>query len=121
MAEVLLKTQNVRGLVEDRKRRELFYNINQSKYNIILLQEIHSTPQVEVQWKTEFGGDIYFSHGTRASRGTCILIKRSVGKTIHSVITDNEGRWVILDIISIFLHSKKNGNLENATVSRLVG
>ena len=98
MAQLLIKSQNVRGLVDDRKRREVFFKLNKSKYNVFFLQETHSDSQCEQQWHSEFGGDIIFSHGTRASRGTCILFKKSVGKEIHSVITDNDGRYVIVDV-----------------------
>ena len=98
MAQLLIKSQNVRGLVDDRKRREVFYKLNKSKFNVFFLQETHSDSQCEQQWREDFMGDILFSHGTRTSRGTCILFKRSLGKEIHSVKTDDQGRFVIADV-----------------------
>ena len=38
------------------------------------------------------------SHGTSNSRGTCILIHKSVPITLHKHITDPNGRYVILDV-----------------------
>ena len=98
MSAILIKSQNVRGLVDDRKRREVFHKFNKSKFNVFLLQETHIYPECEQQRRAEFGGDIYFSHGTRSSRGTCILFKKNLGKTVHNSQIDTEGRYVILDV-----------------------
>ena len=98
MANLVIKSLNVRGLRDDRKRREMFHALHKSKYNFFLLQETHSTKECETQWRTEWGGDVYYSHGTNVARGTCILIKKNVGKQVHNVIVDANGRYVILDI-----------------------
>ena len=98
MDEIKIKSQNVRGLRDNKKRRELFHAFNKSKYNIFLLQETHSTVECEVQWRTEWGGDIYYSHGTNVARGTCILIKKNLNRIIHDATTDTNGRYTILDI-----------------------
>ena len=92
------KSQNVRGLQDNLKRRQLFHSFHLSKYNIFLLQETHSTTNCEQQWKNEWGGEIFFSHGTSNSRGVCILIKNNFSKAIHSYKSDNNGRYIILDI-----------------------
>ena len=97
MANLLIKSLNVRGLRDDRKRREMFHVFHKSKYNIFLIQETHSTKECEIQWRTEWGGDIYYSHGTNVARGTCILIEKSLGKQVHDVVVDDDGRYVILD------------------------
>ena len=95
---ILFKSLNVRGLGDDKKRRQLFYKLNTSKYQIFLLQETHSSEVNVQQWRSEWGGDIYFSHGTTASRGTCIMFKKSVNVIIHGLRTDSEGRYIIMDI-----------------------
>ena len=92
------KSQNVRGLQDNSKRRQLFHSFNLSKYNIFLLQETHSAANCEQQWKNEWGGEIYFSHGTTNSRGVCILLKNNFNKIVHSHKSDNNGRYIILDI-----------------------
>ena len=98
MVSIKIKSQNVRGLVDNKKRRQIFHYFNKSDYHIYLLQEAHCDEKSEHQWKAEWGGDIFFCHGTRESRGVCILIKNSITKIIHNVIKDNEGRYIILDI-----------------------
>ena len=93
-----LKSQNARGLAEDKKRRELFHKFHKSKFGIFLVQETHSTAKVEQQWKNEWGGTIIFSHGSSNSRGTCILFKNNINMVIHGSQIDTEGRYVIIDI-----------------------
>ena len=60
---------NVRGLGDTVKRRSggqfLFFTGNVSD---------------EAVWRNEWGGEIYFSHGTSHSKGVCILINRAVKK-----------------------------------------
>ena len=98
MGSVKILSHNVRGLVDSKKRRQVFHKFNGSNYQIFLLQETHSDINSEKQWKAEWGAEIIFSHGTRDSRGTCILIKNSVSRTIHEIIKDDNGRYVIIDI-----------------------
>ena len=93
-----IKSQNVNGIVDNQKRNQVFYNFKQSKYHIFLIQEAHSTFETETKWKSEWCGDILFSHGTTESRGTCILFKENISKKIHQVISDQGGRYLILDI-----------------------
>ena len=95
---VHLKSQNVRGLGDNKKRREIFHKFHKSKYHIFLLQETHSSIDMEKQWKSEWGGDIYFSHGSTNSRGVCVLLKNNFSRLILGSQSDVEGRYVILDI-----------------------
>ena len=95
---VHIKSQNVRGLKDNLKRRKIFHSYQISKYNIFLLQETHSDSICEQQWKNEWGGEIFFSHGTTNSRGVCILLKNTFSRTIYSCKSDNNGRFLILDI-----------------------
>ena len=72
---VKIVTQNVRGLRNYEKRKSVIYFLKQ-KADVICLQETHSEKDDEQRWEIEFGGDIYWSHGTTASKGVAILIKR---------------------------------------------
>ena len=62
------------------------------------MQETHTTKSIEKRWKTEWGGKVYFSHGTLAARGVAILMKRNTNIKIHNCTRDEEGRFLILDI-----------------------
>ena len=95
--EISIFSQNVRGLRGAEKRRQLFYKFHSSKHQLFFLQETHSTQQIESQWSSEWGGKIYFSHGTSESRGVCILIKNSISIDVHNTVALPTGRLLLLD------------------------
>ncbi len=66
--------------------------------DVVCLQETHSLPQDVEQWKNEWDGDIYFSHGQGNARGVCIMIKPGLLHTIHTVVCDDMGRYIMLDL-----------------------
>ena len=63
-----------------------------------MLQEVHSTCEVEKQWYAEWGYNIHFCHGQSDARGVCILFKNNFDYEIHNTISDNSGRYLILDV-----------------------
>ena len=89
---------NVRGLGDKEKRREVFHLFNNKPHQIFMLQETHSTNEVVKIWKSEWGHNIVYSHGDSRSRGVAILIKNDLSHEIHSIKSDNKGRYIILDI-----------------------
>lgn len=93
-----IASYNVNGLLDETKRRKIFRHLHEKKFEMICLQESHSTKEVEKRWKTEWGGRIFYAHGTRASRGTCILLKKHLKTKIHFVERDPEGRYLIMDL-----------------------
>ena len=66
---------NARGIRSFEKRKVLFHWLAKDKPDIIFLQETYSTPEVENIWKSQWRGDIHFSHGLEHSRGVMILVK----------------------------------------------
>ena len=98
MVELGIRSQNVRGIADATKRRQVFYWLHNKPEEIIFLQEAHCTPDAEALWRTEWGGDIFFAHGTRNSRGVCILFKNKITKKIHNSQSDPNGRYIILDV-----------------------
>ena len=66
---------NVRGIRSFDKRKALFHWLSKEKSNIIFWQETYSTPEVENIWKSQWRGDIFFSHGSEHSRGVMILLR----------------------------------------------
>jgi len=64
----------------------------------VCLQETHSIVENERKWRTEWKGEIYFSHGDSKSRGTAILFGSRFYPTVHSTYLDNNGRLVVLDL-----------------------
>ena len=89
-------TSNVRGLADNTKRRELFHYLHLKKINCAFLQEVHSIKASEKFWSTQWGTKIWFSHGTNKARGVAILLDKTFPFKVHNVLTDNEGRYVML-------------------------
>ena len=92
---------NARGLNQARKRRQLLRWLHNYKFDVIFLQETYSTPNVESIWKSEWGGDIIYSHGTNHSKGVAILFNPKLDVRIESSEADKDGRYVLLEA-SIF-------------------
>ena len=91
---------NVRGLRNQVKRRSIFRFLKDQNCLIYFLQEIYSKPGDETIWRSEWGGDFFFSHGSIHSRGVCILINPLYGQTVNNFNKDQNGRIISLDIVS---------------------
>ena len=90
---------NARGLGGKIKRNAIFNHLKRkSSRGIFLLQETHSCPDFESAWKKEWGGDIYFSHSTRDSCGTAILLSPGLDIACTEEPTNHEGRTQFLRI-----------------------
>lgn len=88
---------NIRGLREANKRRELFWLLWKKPYNVIYLQETHSSKEIEQLWKNEWGGEIYYGHSDTNARGVAILVK-NLDIKVHNIQRKN-GRYIILDCL----------------------
>lgn len=66
--------------------------------NIALLQETHTTSNIENIWKAQWRGRVIFSHGTSKARGVAILVSPKYKDKILLYKTDIEGRFVIITI-----------------------
>ncbi len=75
--KLLLNSLNCRGLADGRKRRAIFQWLKTYHKGIVLLQETHSTSSCEKQWLSEWGGEIFFSHGNYNARGVAILLPKN--------------------------------------------
>lgn len=95
-ANYSLLSLNVRGLNNLGKRKAVFRWLDKGNFDIILLQETHSTVETEILWKREWSGPIFFSHGTGNSRGCCMLVRNTLDFSPLSVHADNEGRFLIV-------------------------
>ena len=86
---------NVRGLRDKSKRKHIFYFLKKHKFDICLLQETYSTPDVEKSWIKEWNGQIFFAHGTNHSCGVATLINRNSNLCISNMCQDDNGRFLI--------------------------
>lgn len=87
---------NVRGLNKSDKRRKVFRWIHQQKAQIVFLQETFSTKDVQTKWRSEWGGQVFYSHGSNHSKGVMILINPNFNIQIQRTIHDKSGRFLIL-------------------------
>ena len=63
-----------------------------------MLQETHSTPEMEQRWQNDWGNkQMYFSHGASNSKGVAIIITNNYDANIVN-IRDTNGRMILLDI-----------------------
>ena len=73
MENLQIVSLNGRGLQNRNKRNRIFQNFKTKKYDIILLQETHSTQQDKNQWKKEWEGPAFFSSLNNLKCGVTIL------------------------------------------------
>ena len=88
---------NVRGLNKSIKRRSIFRWLHNQNNHLTFLQETYSSKDCAKTWEAEWGGKVFFSHGTSHSKGVMILVNPKVDFKIEKVISDNNGRYIILD------------------------
>lgn len=98
--EVPLKiaSLNVNGLNIPTKRRAIYEKLRGGGFDICLLQEMHSSAASAHIWRSEWGGDVIFNHGSSNSRGVMILFRRGLDPTINSSASDDEGRILLVDL-----------------------
>ena len=95
-----LITYNVNGMQFKGKRTKIFnYIKNKLKSGICFFQEFHSTTDCEKVWKNEWGGNIFYSHGTSNSTGVAIGFSQNLNIDINEqkISRDEQGRILIIE------------------------
>ena len=78
-----LVSLNVRGINNFHKRRAIFTWCHKRKADVI--QETHSKEESEKQWMNEWGGKIFYLHGSPSSCGVAVLIRNGFNCTIKKL------------------------------------
>ena len=79
-------------VLEIRLRGAVFLHILRSENSVFETGD-------ELFWKNEWGGEIYFSHGTRHRKGVCILFDPSIEvNKVKYYLSDNSGRIVLIHL-----------------------
>ena len=92
-------TYNCNGLGNKIKRQKVFTFLHDKlKNGFVFLQETHSMENLEKEWKNEWGGEIYFSHGTSNSTGCAIAFSKNFPVKIINQFRDDNGRILILEV-----------------------
>ena len=98
MASFNAITFNCNGLGNKSKRQKVFiYLRDRLKNGFVFLQETHSVQNLEKEWKSQWGGDIFFSHGKSNSTGCAIAFSKNCSVKIISQAKDENGRLLILE------------------------
>ena len=63
MTQVKIPSLNVRGLGDRIKRKKMFTFLKMKNFDIVFLQETHSSRKTAKVWQTEWGSKIVFAHG----------------------------------------------------------
>lgn len=117
MVSIRIVSYNVKGLRNEKKRRKIFNHLHDQKVDIALLQETHSVPDDLTFWRSEWGGEIIFSHGMSNARGVAILIGKKLNCQVKDYKVDIDGRIVaaelLIDNIAIVLTSLYAPNIDD--------
>ena len=89
---------NVRGLSNDKKRRETFLWLKKKQFSIYFLQETHSTNESGIYWCSEWGYSTIFTEFSSSKAGVGILFNNNFQFNILKCYTDPEGRFIIVDV-----------------------
>lgn len=100
MEDLKVLSLNVNGLNAQTKRRAIFDHLRSLNPHLCFLQETHSSESVAAIWEAEWGGKIIFNHGSPSSKGVAILFKPGFLPDVTTEVSDQEGRFLLLDISS---------------------
>ena len=125
MVDFNVISNNIKGLKSETKRLRIFNYLKDKlgSCGILMLQETHSSKVDELQWKKEFQGDVYFSHGKTNACGVLIAIHGIKQFNCRAVLSDDFGRILIVDALIddeeyIFVNLY-NANLESEQIKTL--
>jgi exonuclease III len=96
--DLKLISYNVRGLNNARKRTAIFEHLRNQMCDIALLQETYSSDEIEKQWTQEWGGEGYFLHGSKHSKGLAILVRKNIDVELLTIEKDKGNRILFLKI-----------------------
>ena len=77
----------------DAKRKTIFNYLKQKNFEIILLQETHSTVKAEKLWEMKGGNEIEWLHETNKSRTLTILLKSNLTYDLIKTYQDSHGSF----------------------------
>ena len=103
MSTLEIASLNVRDLQDNNKRKRIFQTLCNSKFDIILLQETHSTDEDVVLWKRDWIGRAFFSSLNSTKSGVAIPWKESKNFETEFENSDKAGLN-----ISVTIETQKN-------------
>ena len=90
---------NARGIWDFQNRKAFVSWIKKQNADIAFLQETYSTPEIVDEWKFQWHGNMYYSHGTNHSKGVIILVSDKLQFELKSASQDSDGQYVLIDAL----------------------
>ena len=79
------------------KRKPIFRWQHNQNAHFYFLQETYSDENSKAIWEAEWGGKIFYSYGTKHSKGVMILLNPKSDIEVESFEENKCGRLIILD------------------------
>lgn len=99
MGSLKILSVNCQGLGDIEKRRDVFNFLKSKKCNIYCIQDTHFTNESEMNIKTMWGYECYFSSFSSNSRGVAIMFNNNVEFKALKEKKDANGNYLALDIV----------------------
>ena len=80
------------------KRKTIFSYLKNQKASIFCLQETFSNKHDKKLWTSEWGGKIFFSHGTEHAGGVCVMVNPNSLIQVESIEIDQEGWFIVAKV-----------------------
>ena len=78
--------------------------LHNQKFHFTFLQKTYSSKECAQIWEAEWGGKVYFSHGSSHSKDVMTLVTPNLDVKVEKCIQDTNGRFLILDLLIDELH-----------------
>jgi exonuclease III len=101
MVNLRVGSLNVKGLANDKKRKEIVHWLHGKNMNIYFLQETHSSNENVNFFQNDWEGRCLFSNKNTASAGVMILFNTNCEYKLENVVTDSDGRYLICTIVVV--------------------
>ena len=100
MDNFTISTLNVNGIKNSTKRNSIFVDLSCSPTDLILLQDTHSSPDLETHFIDEWthGQSIFHSPPPTTSVGGVAIIVNAPNLYLSNIMSDNEGRILAVDV-----------------------
>ena len=79
-----------------RKRGQVFRWLDERRFQLIFLQEVYSSRNLERVWSAKWGGKVVYSLGTKHRSGTRVLLNPSLDVEVENNETDQRGLLIIV-------------------------
>lgn len=99
LASLSIGSLNVNGCRSAGKRFALFNFFTLKKTGVIFLQETQTDNYNQIEWLSEWKGQVFLSHGSNVSAGVAILISAKLQEQASNMIDIIPGRMQRVDII----------------------